>query len=68
VCLVAIGVAYSVWLLGTRGHTVRMMAVGIRLIDEPQGSAPTIGQVGRRAFIGFVLLTVWSEAALLRSL
>lgn len=64
----AISVGYSVWLLSSRGQTVGMMALGIRLIDEARGTPPTMIQVWRRVILVLLLVTVWDEAANFRSL
>jgi uncharacterized RDD family membrane protein YckC len=52
---------YAAWLIGRRGQTVGMLAVGIIAIDPQRGSPLGMSKAWKRAIAAFLLTTLWTE-------
>jgi uncharacterized RDD family membrane protein YckC len=62
---VLITLGYPYFLLRYKGQTVGMLAVRVRAVDRTSGAFPTSAQAGRRVLTFFVLVTLWTQIAVL---
>jgi uncharacterized RDD family membrane protein YckC len=65
VCGLLLGIAYAVWLIGSRGQTVGMMIVGVRAVGQHDGAGLSMTQAWQRALAVLVLTQLWTEMGFL---
>ena len=57
-----LGLLYAVWLIGIRGQTIGMKAVGVRAVVKESGGKLPWPKVWRRELTVFFLISVWTQA------
>jgi uncharacterized RDD family membrane protein YckC len=57
-----VAIFYAVWLIGRRGQTVGMKAVGVKAVVKESGGRLPWPKVWRRELTVVLLITVWTQA------